>query len=108
MYVISVYNDFSHFPTGRYKKSGKGSGEDFRDRILIPAIKQRGKVIVDLDGPDGYSSSFLEEAFGGLLRRGLTLQEVKSSVELRASTKWEAYKGLAERYIESAARANSA
>ena len=30
------------------------------------------KVLVDLDGAMGYSSSFLEEAFGGLIRAGFT------------------------------------
>lgn len=51
-------------------RKGKYSGEDFRKTILKPILDQLGDemLIVDLDGGFGYSSSFLEEAFGGLVR----------------------------------------
>ncbi|MBF0341152.1 MAG: STAS-like domain-containing protein [Magnetococcales bacterium] len=65
---ISVANDFSATPAGRYASDGPESGEIFRDNILYPALTQYEKVIVDLDGTEGYGSSFLEEAFGGIVR----------------------------------------
>ena len=49
------------------------SGEDFREKILAPAFakcKKNGEQLtVNLDGGYGYGSSFLEEAFGGLVRK---------------------------------------
>lgn len=35
---------------------------------MIPMLAQAEILIIDLDGTDGYGSSFLEEAFGGLVR----------------------------------------
>jgi hypothetical protein len=72
---IDVGKDFSRTPGGRYINDGPDSGQLFRDRFLVPAlrksIEQNEKLTVILDGPRGYLSSFLEEAFGGLIRYGL-------------------------------------
>lgn len=69
MITIDVSRDFSRFPSGRYEKNGTTSGEAFRNKILEPALRgSKGKVKVLLDGTIGYGSSFLEEAFGGLVR----------------------------------------
>jgi hypothetical protein len=69
---IKIARDFSYSPGPRYIKEGKNSGEKFRQDILAEAfktaIKENKQVIVDLDGTDGYGTSFLEEAFGGLIR----------------------------------------
>lgn len=63
--------DFSEFPGPRYRKLGPNSGEDFRETVLAPAIMQQGgDITIDLDGTAGYGSSFLDEAFGGLVRTG--------------------------------------
>lgn len=62
--------DFSRFPGPRYIRLGKFSGEAFREEKLVPALKKSDSPIqVDLDGVAGYGSSFLDEAFAGLLRR---------------------------------------
>ena len=66
--MINVAEQFSRFPGGRYRTDGKFSGERFRDEFLVPALKIYGTVVVDMDGTLGYGSSFLEEAFGGLVR----------------------------------------
>lgn len=64
--------DFTEFPGPRFAELGPGSGEQFREEILIPAIqREKGSICVDLDGTMGYGSSFLEEAFGGLIRAGV-------------------------------------
>lgn len=68
---ISVARDFSRFPAGRYYSDGPFSGERFRMEVLLPALKEAETVVVDLDGVSGYGSSFLEEAFGGLVREKL-------------------------------------
>lgn len=66
--VITIAKDFSKFPAGRYRSDGPYSGQRFREDYLVPALKNDQKVIVELDGALGYGSSFLEEAFGGLIR----------------------------------------
>lgn len=70
--MISISRDFSPSPAGRYKSDGPFNGERFRQEILIPAIRgaveSREELTVDFSGADSYSSSFLEEAFGGLVR----------------------------------------
>lgn len=69
MITVSVARDFTRFPAGRYTKNGATSGEAFREAFLIDPIKKGQDVIVELDGTIGYGSSFLEEAFGGMVRR---------------------------------------
>ena len=79
------------YPGGRFVADGPYSGEFFRDEVLDPAlraaIKQREKIRVVLDGAPGYGSSFLEEAFGGLLRvrKDLSLAEIERTLEIKAS-----------------------
>src|SRR5664279_3809964 len=68
MKTINVAQDFTRFPSGRYKRNGNTSGEAFREKHLEPSISAGEEVTVELDGTIGYGSSFLEEAFGGLVR----------------------------------------
>lgn len=72
---INIAKDFSKYPGCRYKRDCMFSGEAFRDDMLWPvlkdAIKNKDTVEVDLDGVAGFSASFLDEAFAGLVRRGL-------------------------------------
>ena len=69
---ISVARDFNPHPGPRYRHQGSASGEEFRDRHLLPAIRRAGtggKITVDLDGAEyGYPVGWLEEVFGGLVR----------------------------------------
>lgn len=84
--LIVVSKDYSSFPHGRYKSDGPYSGERFREELLEPAIKSYDKVIVDLSGTIGLGSSFLEEAFGGLVREcGYTTDTLKSKLEIRSA-----------------------
>jgi len=66
---ISVTKQFSEYPAGRYRADGAYSGEVFRDDLLVPLLAKNDVVEIDLDGAMGYGSSFLEEAFGGLVRK---------------------------------------
>jgi len=67
---INIANDFSITPGGRYEKDGKFSGEEFRRKLLEPHFinDQKIKITINFDNAEGYSTAFLEEAFGGLVR----------------------------------------
>ena len=86
---ISIANDFSPVPAGRTRKDGPKSGEAFRDDFLTPALQRAEKegeiVEVSLDGVEGLGSSFLEEAFGGLIRkRCYTAERLKKLLRFAA------------------------
>lgn len=68
MKSINIARDFTRFPSGRYKRNGDTSGEAFRERFLVEPIRSGESITVEMDGTIGYGSSFLEEAFGGLVR----------------------------------------
>ena len=72
MIQINIARDFSDAPGGRYINEGKYSGEQFREEILLPqyelAEKKNEKLEINFDGCWGFGTSFLEEAFGGLVR----------------------------------------
>ena len=105
--MINVATDFTRYPGGRYRQDGDFSGEEFRDDVLVPALRKARatstRVVVVLDGATGYPSSFLEEAFGGLVRERLfSAGDLKALLEVRAGPLYESYRVLAERYIASA------
>ncbi len=70
---ISIARDFSSTPGSRNIFEGAYSGEEFLIKILEPkfqSILQSDNTIeIDLDGTEGFATSFLEEAFGGLARK---------------------------------------
>lgn len=85
---LSIAAAFSRFPAGRYKTDGPNSGERFRDDVLFPLLESGKKVLLQLDGTLGYGSSFLEEAFGGLIReRKLTPGRIRELLTLQTSDK---------------------
>ena len=103
-----IADEFSTTPGGRFRKHGPYSGEEFRDDVLRGllrrAIEADDKVAIVLDGTAGYPSSFLEEAFGGLIRLGMFDQEVvRRHLELRAlDPLYETYRISANRYMDNA------
>lgn len=66
--TISIADRFSRAPAGRYPTDGPHCGQNFRDNVLVPSLREANTVEIVLDGVDGFGSSFLEETFGGLLR----------------------------------------
>lgn len=74
--IIDVAKEFSAKPFGRYKQDSDRSAEEFRTKFLIPALKAGKPFTVDLSGSNRYSSSFLEEAFGGLIRDGISKEQL--------------------------------
>ncbi|MBU1348197.1 MAG: STAS-like domain-containing protein [Alphaproteobacteria bacterium] len=81
MLEISVARDFSRFPFGRYPDHGPYSGQRFRDEFMVPRLKE-GSLTVDLDGARGLAPSFLEEAFGGLVRLGFDLATLRARLTI--------------------------
>lgn len=100
-HYISVVSDFSDEPYGRFRADGSDSAERFRDDLLIPALHQHDRVIVDLKGAF-YGSSFLEEAFGGLVRLGFKYDDLKEKLIIEHDL--QSYIHASWRYIENAAQ----
>lgn len=83
---ISVARDYSRFPAGRYRTDGPFSGQRFREEILQPALGQADVIEVELDGVSGFGSSFLDEAFGGLIRgHVVSLDDAPRRIKLHAT-----------------------
>lgn len=83
--VINIEHDFSRYPAGRYESDGPYNGQTFREKILVPALSGKtGKVLIELDGARGYGSSFLEEAFGGLVRDGFSADELLNLIDFKS------------------------
>ena len=86
---LKVMDKLKSLPGPRYKNQGPGSGEEFREKALLPAlnyaVENSEKLIIDMDSaPYGYPTSFLEEAFGGLARlRGS--KQVKEHIDIRCT-----------------------
>ena len=100
---IRVAEDFSRTPAGRYRTDGRWSGEAFREDHLGPALEGgTQRLVVHLDGVEGYGSSFLEEAFGGLVRKAnLTGEQLHRVLEIETSD--EAWEREIWDYIDQAA-----
>jgi hypothetical protein len=78
---LMVATEFCDTPGPRTREEGDFSGELFLDEYLRPrfqAALQAGEtLLVDLDGTEGYATSFLEAAFGGLSREFGTAEVLK-------------------------------
>lgn len=84
---IDLARQFSPEPFGRYPSHGPASGERFRKEFLERALLAGDDVIVDIDGVTGLSSSFLDEAFAGLVRqRVVTLEQFRARVHIKSDT----------------------
>jgi hypothetical protein len=72
MITINIAKEFSTTPGARYKADGPFSGEEFREKLLEKHFEDPNsdyEITIVLDGTEGYATSFLEEAFGGLARK---------------------------------------
>jgi hypothetical protein len=109
--VVSIARDYSPSPAGRTPADGPFNGERFRDSVLLPALQQAAqkndKVIVDLDDAHSYSSSFLEEVFGGIVRKHVFDAAVLARLlEIRATNPiYESFKRDASKYFNDALKA---
>ena len=78
-------SDYTHFPGGRFSTDGEGNAEDFRTEYLVPPLRENQYILLNLDGVNGYPASFLDAAFGGLVRdEGFDSNFVEDHLELQA------------------------
>lgn len=81
------------------------TGEEFRERHLLPAlqdcIRRKEMLFVVFDGCSGAGVSFLEESFGGLIRAGVAYQDIKDYLRIVWDTN-PRKRAQAEGYIEKA------
>lgn len=104
---INMAKAFSPMPLGRYRSDGGKSGEEFREDILLPKIAEdmaAGDVlVVSLDGMEALSGSFLEEAFGGLVREhGLAPADVEKTLQIKGDKHFAPYIENIWQYIRAA------
>ena len=86
---FSIAEEFSTFPGSRYIFDGDNSGELLRITLLANIVRlnieSNTPILIDLDGTAGYSTGFLEEAFGGLVRHhGFTSEEINRVLEFKS------------------------
>lgn len=71
-FKITIAEDFSSTPGGRWKHLGPNSGEEFYETLLLDkyedAVRAGEKLHIYLDGAKSYPSSFLDQSFGELGR----------------------------------------
>src|SRR5687767_9564357 len=107
MKSIHVASQFSTLPGPRFKSEGPHSGQEFREKLLEPAFREAHasgqELLIDLDGVEfGYPASFLEEAFGGLVRLpGVGVESVRKTLRFKAESEPLLAKEI-ERYILNA------
>ena len=82
--MISIATDFSRSPAGRFISDGPNSGERFRRDFLVPGLQRHERLLIDLDGTRGIGSSFLEEAFGGLVRLGFSASDLMRKLAFKS------------------------
>lgn len=82
----NVASEFSPFPAGRNVSDGPYSGEGFRNGVLVPIIVSKKRTALILDEVEGFGSSFLEEAFGGLIREcNFSSDDIEAYIEMRTT-----------------------
>lgn len=104
MKTISVADEFSPFPAGRYDSDGPYNGARFRDKYLLPLLEQADTVVVNIDRVVLLPSSFWQEIWGGMVRDKLVDKRVALTRFRVATTDDELkpYVGMATQFINEA------
>jgi hypothetical protein len=87
MSIIKIAEEFTDSPGARYETDGEFSGQEFREKLLKPRFDalEPGEILeIDFDGTFGYPPSFLEEAFGGLIREVEDPKKVEERLKFKA------------------------
>jgi len=97
--------EFTTTPGPRFKEDGHHSGEEFREDYLLPKYRKavnNGECLhVVLKETKGYATSFLEEAFGGLVRTGYKKSDIRKHLKIHSSDRpW--YESEIYGYIDEA------
>lgn len=84
---VVIAADFSEFPGARNYGDGEKTGEEFYDLVLKTAFKSalddNKKLFVDIDGTNGYATSFLDQAFGELAKE-YGVEVVLANIEIKS------------------------
>lgn len=75
-----VVREHFKFASARYRSDGVNSGEAFREDVIVPALKSSTSITIDLNNKVSYPASWLEECFGGLVRNGLSSEDVLNRI----------------------------
>ena len=104
MKMIEIGRDFSQTPVGRFPSDGPFSGELFREKFLKPALDGNKELTVKIDDIEGCGSSFLHEAFGGLVTKGyFTANQLHKQLTIEGvGTIAQLYRDLIWKYIDEA------
>lgn len=106
--ILYIGRFFSDDPSGRFYTDGDGSGEEFREEVLKPVLTglptEKELVINIDDNVAGYGSSFLVEAFGGLIKHGyFKNEEVRRRLKIEFKDEdFYFYKKKIMQYIDEA------
>lgn len=97
-FYVAQYTDM---PLGRNSDDGPRNGEDYRENIIVPALREYDEIVIDFEGTLGTAPSFLEELFGGLIRhRHLTMDELHRRIKVKS--KYQSVMRNIEGYISAA------
>lgn len=105
---LAIAKEYSAYPSGRDERDGPFSGKRFRDELLYPrvieAFNRSVPLVVSLDGVMSFGSSFLEEAFGGLIRvSGIDKSKLTQTLQIEEGRPTNSrYKAAILRYISEA------
>ena len=93
MIKINVVEDFSASPYGRNEndvlpEEVKSTGKAFRETLLVPKLQEAKKnneeLEVNLTGYNRYGRSFIDEAFGGVIRYSdLTYSDLDNLLKIK-------------------------
>lgn len=107
--TLSIAKEFSETPIGRDEHDHvELNGDIFREQVLLPKLlKARSegrRLIVDFDGLQSCGSSFLESAFGGLVRlNGIDKRDLLNRIEFRyTAPRYGRYERSVLRHINKA------
>ena len=100
--VVLAVRDFAFAPGGRLRIHGPLSGQEYREAVVEPAVRSGRRVVVDLDGVLGYSSAFLEELFGALVRSMGWVSRAEFGTHVCIRSNVESWSVEAEGYVRDA------
>jgi len=85
---LYVATQYTRNPGPRFKSQSpsSNSGQEFRDKLLLPRLRQciesKDMLYCIFDGCSGAGVSFLEESFGGLIRAGIAYSDIKNHLTI--------------------------
>lgn len=103
MKTIVFTKEFTDTPGGRYRAHGDWSGEEFRENILEPALRDHDFVVLDLNGAFGFASSFIDEAFGVLVER-VGIKTVRSKLRIQLNDDPISLRKIEKAFVEHSAQ----